>query len=86
MSNQIVYARLMRSRAEVAAGYSDDELRQWAARARTWAAGGEPGDLPRIEPASAHPAVARDVFIYFISAAKERNPAAAMALLRELGA
>ena len=29
---------------------------------------------------------ARDVFLFFISAAKERNPAAAMALLRELGA
>jgi uncharacterized protein YecE (DUF72 family) len=80
-----VYARLMRSRASTATGYPDDELRQWAARARTWAAGGAPEDLPRIEPAPAKPARRRDVFIYFISAAKERNPAAAMALLRELG-
>lgn len=81
-----VYARLMRSRAGIATGYGDGELRQWAARARTWAAGGEPDDLPRIGPAQGKPAARRDVFIYFISAAKERNPAAAMALLRELGA
>ncbi|HZW17773.1 MAG TPA: DUF72 domain-containing protein [Luteimonas sp.] len=81
-----VYARLMRARAEVGTGYSRDELVQWVARARQWAAGGEPDDLPRIGPAPAKPVARRDVFIYFISAAKERNPAAAMALLRELGA
>jgi uncharacterized protein YecE (DUF72 family) len=81
-----VYARLMRSKAEVATGYAKPELVRWAARARQWAAGGEPDGLPRIGPAPAKPAAARDVFIYFISAAKERNPAAAMALLRELGA
>jgi hypothetical protein len=28
----------------------------------------------------------REVFLYFISSAKERNPAAAMALLERLGA
>nr|CEJ24313.1 hypothetical protein XACE116_7530001 [Xanthomonas citri pv. citri]CEJ31090.1 hypothetical protein XACE116_7530001 [Xanthomonas citri pv. citri] len=28
----------------------------------------------------------REVFVFFISAAKERNPAAAMALLKELSA
>ena len=81
-----VYARLMRARASVATGYPRAELEQWAARARTWSKGGDPDDLPRIEPAPAKPAGKRDVFIYFISAAKERNPAAAMALLQELGA
>ena len=45
----------------------------------------EPADLPRIASESP-PAVPRDVFIHFISAAKERNPAAAMGLLRQLGA
>lgn len=82
-----VYARLMRSRAGVATGYEADELARWAERARCWASGGEPDDLPRMEAASA-PAKAsrRDVFIYFISAAKQRNPAAAMALQRLLSA
>ena len=79
-----VYARLMRSRTDAATGYPDAELRAWATRARTWATGGDPDDLPRIAPAAAGASRRRDVFIYFISAAKERNPAAAMALLREL--
>lgn len=79
-----VYARLMRTRSGIATGYPADELQAWAERARTWAAGGEPGDLPRIGPQAADPGP-RDVFVYFISAAKERNPAAAMALLERLG-
>jgi uncharacterized protein YecE (DUF72 family) len=78
-----VYARLMRSRSAVATGYPADELRAWAGRARQWARGGEPADLPRIAAAPA-PAQPREVFVYFISAAKERNPAAAMAMIREL--
>ena len=79
-----VYARLMRARSGVATGYTDDELARWAARARTWAAGGEPDDLPRIAPAADAGAAPREVFVFFISAAKERNPAAAMALLARL--
>ena len=80
-----VYARLMRSRSDVATGYPDDELAAWARRARRWTQGAEPDDLPKIGTEAA-PAQPREVFVYFISAAKERNPAAAMALLRELGA
>ncbi|HEY0662799.1 MAG TPA: DUF72 domain-containing protein [Lysobacter sp.] len=79
-----VYARLMRSRGDVPTGYPEAELRQWAERARQWAAGGEPDDLPRIEAAKDATGTRRDVFLYFISAAKERNPAAAMALIARL--
>ena len=79
-----VYARLMRARASVDTGYPLAELRAWAGRAREWAGGSEPGDLPKIESAAAPGAGQRDVFVYFISAAKERNPAAAMALQRLL--
>lgn len=81
-----VYARLMRSRSEIATGYPDTELQRWAERAREWAGGGEPDDLPRIENGTRAATMRRDVFVYFISAAKERNPAAAMALLHKLGA
>ncbi len=80
-----VYARLMRSRSDIANGYPADELTAWAERARRWAHGGEPTDLPKIG-ADAAPAQPREVFVYFISAAKERNPAAAMALIRALAA
>jgi uncharacterized protein YecE (DUF72 family) len=81
-----VYARLMRSRSEVGTGYPDAELQAWAARARQWSQGDTPADLPYIDAAATTSSPRRDVFIYFISAAKERNPAAAMALLRQLGA
>ena len=80
---EFVYARLMRSRSGIADGYPADELAAWAQRARRWAQGGEPGDLPKIEAETA-PAKPREVFVYFISAAKERNPAAAMALIGRL--
>lgn len=80
-----VYARLMRSQSGIENGYSGEDLRRWADRAKQWAGGDEPDDLPRIGPRTGSGGPARDVFIYFISAAKERNPAAAMALLRELG-
>ncbi len=83
LSADFVYARLMRSAASHTTGYSAPALDEWAARARLWAQGAEPPDLPRIEaPQPAAPA--RDVFVYFISGAKERNPAAAVAMLERL--
>jgi uncharacterized protein YecE (DUF72 family) len=85
LTASFVYARLMRARGEEATGYPGAELRQWAARSREWAAGRAPADLPYVDAAaSAPPAAARDVFVFFIAAAKERNPAAAMALQRLL--
>jgi len=82
-----VYARLMRTRSDESTGYPDAELRQWAGRIRAWARGETPGDLPYLDAPGAAPAAkaGRDVFVFFISAAKERNPAAAMALLRMPG-
>ena len=84
LSADFVYARLMRSRAELAHGYAPKELRAWAAQAQAWRRGEDPDALPHAgaAPAAAKP---RDVFVYFISAAKLCNPAAAMALLAELG-
>jgi uncharacterized protein YecE (DUF72 family) len=81
ITGPFVYARLMRSRASQAAGYPLKERKTWAAHATTWAAGGDPAELPHVdvEPARKTP---RDVFVYFISAAKERNPAAAVALAK----
>lgn len=79
LTGPFVYARLMRSRAKEKNGYPAKELKAWAAHAAAWAAGGDPVDLPHV--GNALPAgPGRDVFVYFISAAKERNPAAAVAL------
>ena len=68
-----VYARIMGTRTDEAAGYAPAELDAWASRAAAWAGG------------AAAEGVARDVFLYVIGGAKERNPAAAMALLDRLG-
>ena len=79
----LVYARLMRTRTDEPLGYPPTELDAWAARCRAWAGGDIPADLPHIEasPAASGP---RDVFVYFISGAKERAPAAAQALIARL--
>jgi len=84
LTGDFVYARLMRSQSEIATGYESAQLDAWATRARTWASGGAPKDLPRVNNAAAAADTPRDVYVYFISAAKERNPAAAMALLERL--
>ena len=60
-----------------------DALDAWARRAHAWADGADPPELPRIG-APRRAKTPRDVYIYFISAAKERNPAAAMALIERL--
>lgn len=78
------YARLMRSDAAQATGYPPAELQQWAKRIQRWRDGGDLAELPHVGDANAEQAP-RTVYLYFISAAKERNPAAAMALLSELG-
>ncbi len=77
-----VYARLQSSAAKVETGYTGADLKKWAARARDWADGRPPKDLSAVAKA-AKPAKT-DVFLYFISGAKERNPAAAQALIKEL--
>ncbi|HJU07300.1 MAG TPA: DUF72 domain-containing protein [Rhodanobacteraceae bacterium] len=84
VTGDFVYARLMRSRESERDGYTAKELDTWAEQARQWAQGGEPNDLPRVLPIEKKKSAPRDVFIYFISAHKARNPAAAMALQRRL--
>lgn len=77
-----VYARLMGTDAAHAAGYAPAALDAWTARARAWATGATPADLPPV--AQVPEAPERDVFLYVISGAKERNPHAAMALIERI--
>ena len=83
LTADLVYARLMRCAASINTGYPAKAMAAWADRARAWAGGGEPGDLPRVGPAAAK-SKPRDVFVFFISGAKERAPAAALELLSRL--
>jgi uncharacterized protein YecE (DUF72 family) len=84
LTADFVYARLRRSTEEEPTGYPKSALDQWTKRFQTWAAGGEPNDLPRIHAKPAPAAKARDCFVYFISGAKVRAPAAAQALIARL--
>ncbi|CAN7697450.1 DUF72 domain-containing protein [Acidovorax sp. LjRoot118] len=63
------YLRLMRSQADVPTGYTPEAIAQWAQGVRSWTGSERP----------------RDVFVYFINGAKERAPAGAMELIRQLG-
>ncbi len=74
-----VYARIMGTAEDEADGYGAAALDRWAERARAWAQGGAPDDLETV--AAPAETVARDVYLYVISGAKRRNPAAAMALI-----
>ena len=83
LTGDFVYARLMRTDATLPEGCTPQVFDQLGACAQVWREGTEPAGVPRVEPAPP-PAAARDVFLYFISGAKEKAPAAAMALLRRL--
>ncbi len=63
------YARLMGTESKIETGYSPKAIKGWADKAHEWEGAGKKK---------------RDVFVYMISGAKERAPAAAMALLKEL--
>ena len=79
-----VYARIMGTIESEPLGYSEQALDRWAARAKQWATGKEPGDLVTIAD-TAPKSAERDVYLYVISGHKVRNPAAAMALIERIG-
>jgi uncharacterized protein YecE (DUF72 family) len=83
VAGDVVYARLQGTSEKERTGYPPKALDAWAKRARAWEAGGAPDDLAPIV-AQALPKAPRDVFIYMISGAKVRAPAAAMALIERL--
>ncbi|QEI07433.1 DUF72 domain-containing protein [Pigmentiphaga aceris] len=83
VTGDFVYARLMDAKSRLKAGYAPKALDAWADTARSWAQ----GNLPDALTYAAQPGKTtkpRDVFVFFINGAKERAPAAAMALLTRL--
>ncbi|MFC3714208.1 DUF72 domain-containing protein [Sphingoaurantiacus capsulatus] len=84
LTADFVYARLQRSVEDVTTGYDAKALDRWAKVAKEWAAGEAPKGLDYVHPEQPK-ARARDAFIYLISGAKVRNPAAAMALIERVG-
>ena len=84
ITGDFVYARLQRGKDTVATAYPTKEIEAWAGRLRSWAAGGEPGDLPRVAPPPKTKPSLRAVFAYVIHEGKIRAPAGAMALIAKL--
>ncbi len=79
-TSDFVYMRLQRTHEKIATGYAPKAIGEWARRAKEYESGKAPTDLPMLAavPASKKK---RDVFVYFISGAKVRAPAAAQALI-----
>ena len=88
VTGDFVYARLQQGKDTVATAYPPKALEHWTEHARLWAAGGEPEDLPRINPPARGKGdkggKPRDVFLYVIHEGKLRAPAGAMALIERL--
>lgn len=78
-----VYARLQKARADVETGYAPKDVTTWANTAKAWLAGEDPKALPCVAPPQQ--TKTETVFVYMINGAKERAPAAAQALLAQLG-
>ena len=79
LTADFVYARLQQAKEAEPAGYSPEALDRWAEVVRGWAKGESPAGLDYVSDAVA-PATPREVFAFFISGDKVRNPAAAEAL------
>ena len=82
-TGDFVYARLMKTQSRCKAGYPPAKLDFWAECAREWSGGRRPAGLPSVAKTAEKPS-RQDVFVFFISGAKERAPGAAMALLERL--
>ncbi len=83
-TGDFVYGRLMKTESKQAHGYSPERISFWAQSAQTWAEGRTPAGLHSVEAGGGATGKPRDVFLFFISGAKERAPAAAMATLAQL--
>jgi len=78
-----VYVRIMGTQPTESLGYSNADLKLWAARAQTWVSGNTPTGLDCVSPARAR-VEPRDVYLYVIGGHKVSNPAAALALIERL--
>jgi len=81
-----VYARLQKGDDAIETAYPAKALDNWADRAKLWAKGDVPDDLPLASPKQHPEKHPRDVFVYFIHEGKVRAPQAAQALTQRLNA
>jgi uncharacterized protein YecE (DUF72 family) len=82
VTTDFAYVRIMGTSEKEKLGYSKAAIARWADCAKAWAEGEGPKDFPLVAKAAA--AKPRDVFLFVISGAKAKNPAAAKALIDAL--
>ena len=80
-----VYLRLHGLEQDYPEGYTAEALDHWAARIRTWQAGGQPADAKLVASGATPQARPRDVFCYFDNDQKALAPRDAQSLARILG-
>jgi uncharacterized protein YecE (DUF72 family) len=80
VTGDFVYARLQKGNDDIKTCYPPKQLDAPAKRLQLWAGGGEPDDLPRVDPAKAKKAP-RDVLAYVIHEGKVCAPSSAMELI-----
>ena len=83
VTGDFVYARLQKGNDQIKTCYPPKQLDAWAKRLQSWAAGGEPDDLPRVD-AGKPKKTPRDVFAYVIHEGKVRAPSGAMELIERV--
>ena len=82
VTTDFVYARIMGTEAKEKLGYPAAMLKTWAERAWDWEKGNSPKPSMLLAPPA--PKKKRDVFLFVISGAKEKNPAAAQGIIARL--
>jgi uncharacterized protein YecE (DUF72 family) len=80
VTSDFVYARLQTGSDDIRTAYGPKDLDLWAGRLTTWAGGGEPEGLPKVDPGFSAAAKPRDVFAFIIHEGKVRAPHGAEAL------
>lgn len=83
VTSDFVYVRLHGDTELYTSGYGEAALDRWAARVRTWQAGGTPVDGRTLAPLA--PVREREVFVYFDNDVKVHAPFDAIALAHRLG-
>jgi uncharacterized protein YecE (DUF72 family) len=84
VTSDFVYARLQKGEDDIPTAYKPKDLDSWAKRAKLWAEGGQPDDLPLAAPDRQVKKTPRDVFVYIIHEGKLRAPQGAQAFMERV--
>jgi uncharacterized protein YecE (DUF72 family) len=84
VTSDFVYARLQKGEDDIPTAYKPKDLDGWAERAKLWAEGGQPDDLPLAAPDRKVKKTPRDVFVYIIHEGKLRAPQGAQAFMERV--